>query len=63
MPERLEIVLDEIAVADLNQLIADFRHADALALTAFLNRRARRVARPQFVERNEASAEEVSGLQ
>jgi len=40
--EKLEIVLDEIAVADLNQLIGDFRHADATALIAFLDRRVRR---------------------
>ena len=62
MSEKLEIVLNDVAVADLNLLIAEFRHADALALTAFLNRRVRRVERPERRERSGAgSAEEVSG--
>jgi hypothetical protein len=46
MPEKLEIILDEAAIADLNQLIGGFRHADALALTAFLNRRLRQLPPP-----------------
>jgi len=60
MPEKLEIILNEVDVADLNQLIADFRHADALALTAFLNRRVRRVEQSRSLARNSSgSGEEV----
>jgi len=42
MRETLEIVLDEAAFADLNALLSGFRHADALTLIEFLNRRVRR---------------------